>query len=124
MNYKMPRPQLVPRLLGMGRRHAAYRPALHPETQRIVREYLTAISARVWRERPWRIANQRQRLYACHWAGWHPGRTSERWGSIGRTWLLSHSAPIKHTNICDFMRRWWIRAPDATVDATSPKQTR
>lgn len=115
MTHKLPHPKLVPLFISIGRRHAEHRPALHPETQRIVEEMRATIAARVWKERPWRITNQRQRLYACHWAGWHPGRTSTRWGRVGRTWLLSHTAPIRHTPMCDFKRRWWMCAPDITA---------
>ena len=46
------------------------------------------------RTRFWRVMNQRRRLYACHWAGWRPERTSTRWGYTGRKWLLSHGPRI------------------------------
>ena len=88
--HALPKPTLVPLCIK------------GPETRRWLREQYDALptqlkrqmdavriaaAARMDLERPWRIINQRRRLWACHWAGWRPERTSKRWGAVGPKWL-------------------------------------
>lgn len=85
--HQLPRLPLCPVTLNIEAKHASFR-----EARLLAAIRAAPLSARATRERIWRVINQRRRLVACHWAGWRPERTSQRWGTEGLKWLVRRGA--------------------------------
>jgi hypothetical protein len=90
MHHPLPHPHLIPlcRKTPAIRRHLReYADSLSASARGDWHRFQRVNAARLDGERLWRVRNERTRLFACHWAGWHPSRTSKRWGSEGPKWL-------------------------------------